>query len=76
MTAPAVTEALIQKSYGLQALLVVCERASRSLSDAGEGQYRDNITASIADVMDLASDIAGEIHIALERSLPREGGDA
>lgn len=61
-------EAIIKKSTELHALLVVCEQAARSLNDVGDGPYRDNLTASLADTMEHAAALTHEIHIALERS--------
>lgn len=68
MSSQAITESIITKSDRLHALLVVCEQAARSLDNVGEGTYRDSVTASLADTIDLAASLSGEIHIALERS--------
>ncbi|GAA4121613.1 hypothetical protein ACFFTN_21100 [Aminobacter aganoensis] len=68
MSAQVITDSIITKSDRLHALLIVCEQAARSLDNVGEGAYRDNVTASLADTMNLAASLSGEIHIALERT--------
>ncbi|MHA6686895.1 hypothetical protein [Mesorhizobium sp. A556] len=62
---------IINRGYQLCALLTVCEQAARSLDNVGDGKYRDNVTSSLASVMELAESIASEMTVALEQARPK-----
>jgi len=63
---------IIQRSYQLCALLAVCEQAARSLDNVGDGPYRDKLTGSLSNVMELAESIASDLLVALERAQPQD----
>ncbi len=65
---------IIKRGYQLCALLKVCEQVASSLENIGDGPYRDRITSSLSNTMELAEDIASELLIALERVAPRRMG--
>lgn len=63
---------IIQRGYQLCALLAVCEQAARSLDNVGDGPYRDKLTDSLSNVMELAENIASDLLVALERAQPQD----
>lgn len=58
----------------LQSLLAVCEQAAASLENVGEGPYRDSVTASLGLVLELARDMASDLHEALVKLASKTGG--
>ena len=54
----------VARSYQLLALLDVCEIAARHMQEDSSRASRD--AGSLADTLKLASEIAGEVHDALE----------
>lgn len=61
---------IITRSYQLRALLTVCERAAASLSNVGDGKYRDAVTDSLGTTLELAESIASDLADALEELRP------
>lgn len=68
---------VIKRGYQLCGLLMVCEQAASSLDDIGDGPYRDKVTSSLSNTLELAAEIAGDLLVALELAQPRRmvGGE-
>jgi hypothetical protein len=64
------TPVIIKRGYQLCALLTVCQQAASSLENVGDGKYRDKITASLANALELAEELADELHTAVEKARP------
>ncbi len=62
---------VITRGYQLCSLLTVCEQAVRSLDNVGDGNYRDNVTSSLANVVELAESIARDMPDELEQTRPK-----
>ena len=62
---------IIMRGYQLCALLTVCERAASSLDNIGDGPYRDKVTGSLSNTLELAESIASDLLTALEQLQPR-----
>ncbi|MHA6686365.1 hypothetical protein [Mesorhizobium sp. A556] len=61
---------ILNRGYQLRALLTVCERAAASLSNVGDGKYRDAVTDSLGTTLELAENIASDLVSALEDARP------
>lgn len=61
---------IIKRGYQLCALLTMCSQAALSLDNVGDGKYRDRVTSSIANTLELAEEIAGELLVGIERARP------
>lgn len=68
------TPVIIKRSYHLCALLTVCQQAASSLENVGDGKYRDKVTASLANALELAEELADDLHAVVEKARPA-GGD-
>jgi hypothetical protein len=55
----------VERSYQLLALLDVCEHSARHIGEAGQ-RHVPRAAGSLASVLELASEIASELHDALE----------
>lgn len=64
------TPVIINRAYQLRALLTVCERAAASLSNVGNGKYRDAVTDSLGSTLELAESIASELADIVEQARP------
>jgi hypothetical protein len=67
ISCPAATD----RSYQLLALLDVCEHSARFIGETGQ-QHVARAAGSLTNVLELASEIASEIHDALERRERKE----
>lgn len=65
---------ILKRGLHLQSLLTVCEQAAASLENVGEGAYRDSVTASLGLVLEMAGDMASDLHEALVKLSPKTGG--
>jgi hypothetical protein len=61
---------IMNRGYQLRALLTVCERAASSLSNVGDGRYRDAVTDSLGTTLELAESIASDLVSALDEVRP------
>lgn len=68
---------IIQRAYQLCGLLTVCEQAASSLDNIGDGPYRDKVTSSLSNTLELAESLASDLLTALEQARPRRmtGGE-
>jgi hypothetical protein len=57
----------VERSYQLLALLDVCEHSAHYIGESGQ-EHVARAVGSLANVLELASEIASEIHDALELS--------
>ncbi|MET3661805.1 hypothetical protein [Aquamicrobium ahrensii] len=65
---------ILNRGLQLQSLLTVCQQAAASLENVGEGPYRDSVTASLGFTLELAENIASDLHEALVKLAPKTGG--
>ena len=62
----------IERSYQLSALLGVCEIAARYLAEPSNPDNVSQVGSNIANVLELANEILGEIHDSMERAEMQE----
>ncbi|MET3662259.1 hypothetical protein [Aquamicrobium ahrensii] len=65
---------ILNRGLQLQSLLTVCQQAAASLENVGDGPYRDSVTASLGFTLELAENIANDLHEALVKLEPKTGG--
>jgi hypothetical protein len=66
MMADRITDADVQRSYHLLALIGLCRHVANDVSGAGTGDWITRAADDIGTALDLADQLAGEIHDALE----------
>ncbi len=65
---------ILRLGLQLQSLLTVCQQAAASLENVGDGAYRDSVTASLGFALELAENMASDLHEALVKLSPKTGG--